>query len=347
MKLNEQHTEKFGKVIPFSQTSDALYNRGMQAYRKKDFNKAIYFIEKAIHLDSEDPVLYCQLAAIHSELGDYEKSNELLKTVLGTYDKTMYECYFFLANNYAHMGLFDQAEEMANQYIQLEKDGEFYQDCKDLLDLIQFDKDELEEWTDELSEEDILITIHDQAYIYLHQGNYDLAIEQFDKIIEENPTFWSAYNHKAEALFSQGKKEEAIQVTMDLLMQDAGNLTALGHLALFFNRLGRSEESLVMVEQLKRVQPLDIDQRFKLAETFIRIRNYDLAYPHLVALKKARYDGEGKLLHCYAVAAFHCGYVEKAIAVWKKLQKAGDPIARKLLTIHDKQGLTKEIVQYE
>ena len=46
-----------------------------------------------------------QLAVIYTEMGFYQQSNELLDFILKNINEKMTECYYFKANNYAHLGL--------------------------------------------------------------------------------------------------------------------------------------------------------------------------------------------------------------------------------------------------
>lgn len=346
MKLNRQQNVKYGQILPFLQSGDSLYHKGLMAYKKQDLKKAIYYLERAVKMKKDDPVFYCQLAAIYTESGEYERSNELLNHVIESIDKEMYECYFFLANNYAYLGYFEKAQEMAFHYLENSSDGEFIQDCKALISIMQYEDDELEEWSEEIADEEILIIRHDHAYSYLEQGNYDMAIEQFEKMIKENPTLWSAYNHIAEALFAQGKTEEAIQVIDDVLQKDKGNLISLCHLAFFYHQLQRFDESARIINSIKQVKPLDFDQRFKLAETLCKVEQYESAYSHLIALKKNLFTGEEKFYQCIAVAAYHCGAIEKAVLYWQRLDKLGDTNAKHMLNLYHDQLLTREHVRY-
>ncbi len=349
MKLFNQQKEKHGQILPFLQTGDSLYHRGLLAYQKRDFDKAIYFMEKAINLKADDPIFYCQLAAVYAEVGNYERSNELLYKVLAEIDAEMYECYFFLANNYAYLGMFEKAEEMAFYYIDYCPDGEFANDCKLLLKMMQYDFDELEDWSEETLNEEVLIIRHDQADVYLQQGKYELAIEQYDKMIAENPCQWSAYNHKAQALFASGKVDEAIQLTFEVLASDEGNLFSLCNLAYFYFAEKRLDEANNIATELYCIEPILLEQRMRLAETFTLLERYDRAYEHLMYMKKKLFylDDADKFHECFAVCAYHLGYVQKAIMTWKQLASQGHEKAKNYLTLYENDELAQERVKYD
>ena len=89
-----------------------------------------------MHLEPGEPMIVCQLAIVYTELGNYQKSNELLHSILEEWDEDMVECHYFLANNYAHLGYFKDAYHTCHSYLDLEKNGEFAEDTEDLLDVL-------------------------------------------------------------------------------------------------------------------------------------------------------------------------------------------------------------------
>ncbi|MFK4997269.1 hypothetical protein ACI2OX_05695 [Bacillus sp. N9] len=70
-------------------------------------------------------MIACQLALVLTEAAEYAESNKLLYTVLEDLDKHMTECHYFLANNFAHLGLFSEAYKHARLYLDLDKTGNF------------------------------------------------------------------------------------------------------------------------------------------------------------------------------------------------------------------------------
>ena len=54
-------------------------------------------------------------------------------------DESLTECYYYMANNWAHMGDFDQAEQYALLYKQEDPEGAFVEDAEELLDFICFE----------------------------------------------------------------------------------------------------------------------------------------------------------------------------------------------------------------
>ncbi|WP_216831253.1 tetratricopeptide repeat protein [Alkalihalobacterium elongatum] len=346
MNFKAQKAFKLGKVVPFIQNGDYFYQKGISFYRKNNIERAIFYMEKAIELKNDDPVYHCQLSAILADKGEYERSNEILQQVISEMDPTMYECYFFMANNYAHLGLFEKAEEMAFQYIENNEDGEFLDDSLSLLELLHFEKDDDYSMEEKLDEEELLIIRHGNAAAHIARGHYELAIDQFQQMIKDRPNLWSAHNQLAKALFLHGQHQEALNRTYEVLEKDHGNFTAYCHLTTFFFELGEKEEAYKLAQLLTKISPIDIEQRFLLAETFCKIEFFKESFHQLRLLKKEQYEESLDFLRCYGVAAFHCGEIERANLYWRKAARLGDKKAEKIL-LEDANGLLKkENVRY-
>ena len=345
LKKRKNHSDKAtpnaATIIPFLQNGDYFYQKGISAYQKHDFKKAIKYMEKAIQIDENEPVFHCQLAAIYAELGEYERSNEILHFVLEQIDDSMDECYFFMANNYAHIGLIDKAEAAAKQYMEKRPTGEFYTDSSDLLELLDFERGD-----EDFEEEDAIIIEHEHAIRLLASEEYERAILQLTQIIEQFPTYWAAYNHLANAYFKIGKQDEAIALCYQVLEEDEGNIVALCHLALFYFKQGKEVESQSISAMLEMIHPLDLDIRFKLASTFCAIGKYGAAYQTLIQLQKKYYHQSVDFFRCLAVAAFHHGKTERAQEYWKRASEMGDHRATNILK-KVANGLKAEEVIYD
>ncbi|MDE5414105.1 tetratricopeptide repeat protein [Alkalihalobacterium chitinilyticum] len=345
MTFKANNAIKLGKVIPFIQNGDYFYQKGISFYRKNNMDRAIYYLEKAIELKKDDPVYHCQLSAILADKGEYERSNEILDYVISELDPTMYECYFFMANNYAHLGLFEKAEELAFEYIEKNEDQEFLDDCMSLIDLLCLEKED-NSFETRLDEEELLIIRHENAAAHIARGHYELAIDQFKKMIEDRPNLWSAHNQIAKALFLQGQHEEAFERTFEVLENDPGNFTAYCHLTTFYFETGEKEKAYEFASWLTKISPIDIEQRFLLAETLCKIELFKESFLKLRLLKKDNYHETADFLRCYAVAAYHCEEKERAYISMRKAARLGDQKAKEFLADEANGLLKNENVRY-
>ena len=203
-----------GKLLSFLPTGEYYFKKGLKAYHRHDNMKAKKYLQRALQLEPGEPMIACQLAIISTELGEYEYSNSLLKTVLEEIDEEMVECHYFLANNYAYMGLFKDAFQQVKLYLELDPEGDFVEDAEDLLELLTMESDDLDE---DLYEQDDLIIKQEQARSLLESGYFPKAIEMLNSVIKGYPKYWSAYNNLALAYFYLGDIEKAESILNDVL----------------------------------------------------------------------------------------------------------------------------------
>lgn len=304
------------KILSFHPTGEYYFTKGLKAYHKRELNKAKKYLSRALELEPAEPMIACQLAITCTEIGEYSYSNNLLENILNELDPYMTECHYFLANNYAHLGMFEEAYRHANAYLDKDETGEFSEDAEDLLDLITFDTDETEE---SLFRQDGLIIKQEQAREYLEAGNFPKAIEVLKEMIEEYQDYWSAYNNLALAYFYLGKIDEAYATLDEVLEKSPGNLHALCNLVVFHHYQQNEEELEELVEALSKIRPMFMEQRFKLGATFALIGKYSLAYKWLKQLQRQGFEGDSAFYFWLATAAYHLGHEQTALKAWMKV----------------------------
>lgn len=310
-KLGQQ-----AKVLSFHPTGEYYFTKGLKAYHKRELYKAKKYLARALELEPGEPMIACQLAITCTEIGEYNYSNNLLENILNVLDPYMTECHYFLANNYAHLGMFEEAYRHANAYLDKDETGEFSEDAEDLLDLITFETDETEE---SLFKQDGLIIKQEKAREYLEAGNFQKAIEVLKEMIEEYQDYWSAYNNLALAHFYLGQIDEAYATLEEVLEKSPGNLHALCNLVVFHHYQQHEEKLEELVETLSKIRPMFMEHRFKLGATFALIGKYSLAYKWLKQLQKQGFEGDSSYYFWLATSAYHLGHEQTAKKAWMKV----------------------------
>lgn len=321
-------------VLPFIRSGDYFFKCGLEAYERNHLQKAKKMFERAVKLQSNEPIFHVQLAAVLSEIGEYERSNEILKDVLAKHGETYAECYFFIANNYAFLGDFEKAERAVLRYLELHPDDRFSEDAYELLELLRFEQEE-DGWEAFDHGEAELIIRHERARHLLKNGDLDSAIPLLRAIVDEYPQCWAAKNHLAEALFRRGDEDEAFTICEKILTEDEGNLFAICNLALFYTKKGDTTEAKRFIDGLKRVLPLDIDHSIKVAETLCTLKQYDEAYRRLKKLNVIERKTRPELLYCFGVSLYHRNERKKAFAYFEQAAKLGDRQAKSVLEDDD------------
>jgi len=311
-----EERQQMAKVIPFLQTGQYYFKKGLKAYRKRDIYKAKKHLQRAIALEPRDPIIICQLAVVLTEIGDHSGSNQYLLSIIDEIDPDMSECYYFLANNYAHLGLFQEAQKYAKLYLEYEPDGEFAEDTEDLLELLSIES-EIEEEIFDIKDE--LIIKQEKARHFLEDGELDQAICLLKEIISEYPDFWSAYNNLALAYFYTGDVVKAAEILEEVLEKNPGNLHALCNTLVFLFYQRKNKRVKELVSRLERIHPILVEHRYKLGATFGLVGRYDLAYKWLRNLQKQGFQGDETFYYWLSHSAYFTGHVDIAKQAWEKV----------------------------
>ncbi|HLO12864.1 MAG TPA: tetratricopeptide repeat protein [Pseudoneobacillus sp.] len=316
MIKDSKATKETGMLLSFLPTGEYYFTKGLKAFQSRDYNRAKKYLQRAMQLEPGEPMIICQLAIVLTELGEFEQSNRFLHQILEEYDEEMFECHYFLANNYAHLGLFKDAYHHANLYKVLEPDGEFSVDTDELLELLTFESDVLD-LDEELYEQDDLIVKQEQARELLESGYFPKAIEVLEEVVEDYPEYWSAYNNLALAYFYLGETDKAYTILKDVLRKNPGNLHALCNQAVFAHYQSNESQTKKCKEMLEKINPMIAEHQYKIGATFALIGEYELGHFWLRKLYKKGFDGDGAFYYWLSYTAFHSGHPSFAKSIWK------------------------------
>ncbi|MGM9926268.1 MAG: tetratricopeptide repeat protein [Bacillus sp. (in: firmicutes)] len=312
----DSNTIQTAKVLSFHPTGEYYFSKGLKAYHHRDLYKAKKYLARAFELEPTEPMIACQLAIICTDLNEYAESNTILERIVSQLDPFMYECHYFLANNYAHLGMFKEAYKHANDYLAKDKYGDFADDAEDLLDLITLENNETEE---SLFEQDTLINEQEKARKYLETGDFEKAIEVLKATIQNHPDFWFSYNNLALAHYYLGQYEEAFRTLQEVLEKNPGNLHALCNLVVFHFYQKNSRQVGEFVSTLAKIRPMLPEQQYKLGATFALVGEYELGYNWLKYLQKQGFNGDDTFYYWLSYCAHHLGYEQSAKKAWKKV----------------------------
>lgn len=306
------------QIVPFLQDGQYYYNKGLKAYREQNFQKASKYLQRAVELDPKDSIKLSQLATIYTDMGNYSQSNELLLTILDEVDKDLTECHYFMANNYAHLGLFQEAYKCATEYANKEPFGEFIEENEDLIDLLTMEDDGEDPF---LKDPDDLILKQDAAKTLLENSQFDDAILLLEEIVVEYPEFWSAHNNLSLAYFYVGEVDKAKEYLHIVLEQNPGNLHAYCNLLVFHYYERQDEKVAELAKTLSTVYPLLYEHRYKLGATFALVGYYPLAYKWLRSLHKQGFEGDDTFYYWLSHAAYFTGHVAFSEQMWERVLK--------------------------
>lgn len=307
-------------VIPFRLDAAFFFERAVKHLDRYNLPSALKYFRKAMEYEPDNPVNHCNLAGVLSEMGKFEESNEILQNVLQTIDSHMYECYFYIANNWANMGYYDKAEEYAARYLDMEPNGEFAKDAEEMLDILIEEFGGGEVLRQRVEEKQAGRKEQDLARKLLEQGKFMEATAYLQKTIEQHPDLIAPRNNLSLAYYYLGRLDTAVEIAQEVLYKDPNNIHALCNLAVYYQHLGSKEELDALLDGLRKVYPLNFDQSYKLATTMGILGEHKAAHRLFLQLCRWSENPDPTLLHSVAVSACNTGYYGFARRMWQDVQ---------------------------
>ncbi|QHE53537.1 lipopolysaccharide assembly protein LapB [Pontibacillus sp. HMF3514] len=309
-------------IIPFKPEGEFYFSKGVQAFRKREFDKALRWLKRASELSPKQPLYKCQLSVVYTETGEYHAANQVLMDVLADFGHEYVDCFYLIANNYAHLGLFHDATKYAKEYIQKAPEGDFKEEAEQLMSLMDIDEESDSDEDDDieimLEEEDELMRYQESAFYYLERQDWKEAMIILDDMMRLFPSHITAKHDFALALFHHGDQQEAIDLEEKWLEQNPESLHSQCNLAVFYHGKGEQEKAEKHIQQLLNVYPIHEQQKLKVAGTLSQIGYYQEAYKRFTGLKKSKLKGHLSYYKWYSISAYNMGEPSKAISLWEE-----------------------------
>jgi tetratricopeptide (TPR) repeat protein len=308
------------KVISINMDAAFFFERAVQSLDRFHYDKALKYFRRAAEYEQDNPVNFCNLAGVLSEMGNYEESNRILQQILDQIDPTMTECYFYMANNYANMESYELAEESLVRYLENDAAGQFMEESEEMMELLSYELERPTPLTSIKSREGMFE--HDKARALLEEGKFAEAVRLLEKLIKKHPDFLAARNNLALAYYYMGQFEKSLETILEVLQIDPGNLHALCNSAIFHQHFGNKKELEELLRLLRKTFPYQQDHVFKLATTMGILGEHEKAYHLFKRLLKTGEAGLDPCLYHYtAVAACNIGRFDEARRHWKQVEK--------------------------
>ncbi|KKD53487.1 MULTISPECIES: tetratricopeptide repeat protein [Paenibacillus] len=314
-------SEPSPKIIALRFDASFFFEKAVRSLDRNHYDKALKYFRKAVEYEPDNPVNHCNMAGILSEMGDYAGSNEILSSVLSDVDSSMTECYFYMANNYANMEQFEEAEKALVTYLEEDEEGQFLDEAEEMMELLYYELDRPTKLNRIKARQGVVE--HDQARVLLEEGKFAQAAQLLKQISEEQPDMFAARNNLALAYYYMGLFQNAKATIIQVLEDEPGNLHALCNLAIFYQHEGGGPELDRLVQTLAVTIPFQEEQVFKLATTMGILGRHEEAYRHFRRLlhSNGENNADASLYHYTAVAASNTGRYAEARRLWSHLQK--------------------------
>ncbi|WP_042476557.1 tetratricopeptide repeat protein [Bacillus ndiopicus] len=311
----ENKEQKKENIVSFVPTGDYYYEKAIKALEKEQIDKAYKYLKRAEELNPADVRVLTQYGLLEIEAQNYEHAYELIHTA-HSLEPSDAEIIFLLADVSGCLGLMSDAKKYAEQYLAQEPDGMYALDAYEILDFVEYEQN-ISEDVDEQEAEKLIA--QEKARRLMEKGTFPKAIEVLEELIEKFPDAWPAYNNLSLAYFYIGEAEQAHALLKHVLRENHGNLHALCNLAVFAYYEKAEEELKELMALLKKIQPYDWENRYKLGATLALIGEYETAYKWLRSMHKRGYEGDPGFYYWLAQSAYFSQQEEIAKVAWQSL----------------------------
>ena len=153
---------------------------------------------------------------------------------------------------------------------------------------------------------------------HMKAGEYDRAIEEFEKVGEGNPRYLSARNYVAMCKIISDRCEEAEQECLAVLEKYPDDVQALTTLAAVKTEAGKREEALSLAQKLLGLELTDPENIYKIATVCCENKLHAEAYGLFKKLTgELQYDLN--IMYFKAVSAFNSGKFEESFSAFDDL----------------------------
>src|SRR5690625_467183 len=304
-------------IIHYRNDSDFYFSYGVKAFKGKRFDRAEKWLKRAIEASPNNALYLCQLSVLYTELGQFHKANDLLQHAVHVQGDAYPDSYYLLANNFAHLGLFDESKKHAEHYLKLEPQGDFNEEMLELLELLDHvssleDDDEFD------FDDDELIIYQETAFYYLEREKWDEAIQILEELILLFPEYLPAKHEYAFALFEKGDQREALELELASFNNDPTSIHSRLNLIYFYNQLKDETSVNALFDTLRNVYPSYFELKLKMAITFAKIGKLDEALYRFRLIGKNRPKQYASYYFWYTNTLVKCGFEDEANELWQE-----------------------------
>jgi tetratricopeptide (TPR) repeat protein len=190
------------KVVLFERGAEFYFDLGYKYIQKGKLKTALRYIEKAVKIKPEDSFLQFNYAGILAELGDINRSTEVLCNIIEQLDPDYSECYYGLGCNFLQLQKIKKSVEYFSIYLEKDPEGEFAEEAEELLEMLTMIKDANNNLDDEELEK--IYKIEEEAINHLEKREYDKAAQKFENVVQMLPNAVPARNNLSLAYYYLG-----------------------------------------------------------------------------------------------------------------------------------------------
>ncbi|MFB1051318.1 tetratricopeptide repeat protein [Paraliobacillus sp. JSM ZJ581] len=305
-------------VIPFIPEGDFYFSKGVQAFQKRKFDIALKWFKKATEADPTEPLYSCQMSVVYTEIGAYHAANQILTEVIKKQGEAYLDCYYLIANNYAHLGLLRDAKKYATIYLEKDPEGEFKEETEQLLSVLELSEEDIEDDDWLVEEEDELLIYQETAFYHLERKDWKKALPLLQEMMTLFPDHMTAKHEYAYALFFSGERKEAVRLEEQWLKKQPTSIFILTNLMMFYYEQDEQERLNQIKQSLINLFPIHEQQKLRIAIAFAHVGCDAIAYSRFLLLSKKQLRGHINYYRYFSKVAYFVGDEQRARRIWEE-----------------------------
>lgn len=275
------------KVIRFERDADYYFAKYMKAIERGSLLDALTYIRSAIAKDPEDYSMQFCMAEIYTEMNMFEESSIIIYDLMSKGFLENGDCLYCLGCNFIGLNEPERAKDFFEKYLDIFPNGEFIYDAEEFIWMLE------NEWGGEPAEEE-----QAPRHVRLYQEGEPLD-DEYER------------NNQALELFCQGKQEEALRMTEEILRVSPKNVHAVTNMILFGAATGNRQRVEQYAQNIDQLVPAGMDEKKKLILALCEVGHYQRAYEIAMdALQELPYDA--RLLNLAAACCANTGRSQEA-----------------------------------
>lgn len=332
---NNKHKNNHNKaIIPFIPDAKFYFSKGVDAFYKRKFDIALKWIKKAEESDPNEILYPIQMSVVYTEMENFHLANQILTDLYEHNHQDYPELYYLMANNYAHLGLLNDAEKFAALYLEKDTDGEFRSEAEQLLTLLELGLSEDDEDFDfdfDLEQEDEILIYQETAFYHLQRRDWHEAGKILTEMIQRFPDYQIAKHQYHYALFFVGEHEEAIQLEEKMYKQFPDSTHSMTNLIIFYHETGKVEQANALIKRLSNIYPIHCEASLKIAISFAYVGHFNQAFERFYPLPKGKLINHLDYYRYFALSASALNHQTLAKKIWaegckKHRELANEPL---------------------
>lgn len=245
-----------------------LYNLGIILLKKKNTEEAVSFFQKALDAGTTDPQIYRYIAESFSDLKMYDNAIASLEKAMRLRPDDV-DTLNQLADLYYNHGNLSQAEDTFRKIIRITPGDSNTENARVNLGIILDDME-----------------------------RYGEAITEFEKALELNPKNENAYYNLGIAYKNAGQPTKALESWRKANALNPSESKHKEAIADYYQENNYLDEAATEYEEIAKTNQFNYKVRLKLADTYFKRKQFDLAEKNLIfVLNHSKSGDEIKLAH--------------------------------------------------